>query len=63
VLDDASLELFADDGLSVMTAIFFPSKVFSQVVIQSRDNFRIKNLAYTRMKSIYEHPVSRLRKE
>jgi fructan beta-fructosidase len=52
VLDHASLELFADDGLSVMTAIFFPSKVFSQVVIQSRDNFRIKNLAYTRMKSI-----------
>jgi fructan beta-fructosidase len=63
VLDDASLELFADDGLSVMTAIFFPFKVFSQVVIQSRDNFRIKNLAFTRMKSIYAQSVSRLRKE
>lgn len=55
VIDRASIELFADDGLSVMTDIFFPSKPFSQINIQSQNNLQIKKLEYTGLKSIWQH--------
>jgi fructan beta-fructosidase len=53
IIDDASVELFADDGLSVMTEIFFPDKPFSKIKIQSTGNFKIKELEYHQMKSIW----------
>src|SRR5690606_8929322 len=31
LVDVASVEFFADDGLSVMTSIFFPNEVFDQI--------------------------------
>ena len=54
IIDDASVELFADDGLSVMTSIFFPDKPYSNISIQSPDHFKIKKLEYHRMKSIWK---------
>jgi fructan beta-fructosidase len=33
VIDDASVELFADNGLSVMTSIFFPKKNYTDITI------------------------------
>ena len=53
IIDNASLELFADDGLSVMTEIFFPTKPLTHIQIQSPDNFKIKNLEYSKLKSIW----------
>jgi fructan beta-fructosidase len=53
IIDDASVELFADDGLSVMTSIFFPNEPYSNISIQSPDHFKIKKLEYHRMKSIW----------
>lgn len=35
IIDDASVELFADGGLSVMTSIFFPDKNYSDISIES----------------------------
>ena len=35
IIDNASVELFADNGLSVMTGIFFPNQIFSNLQIQS----------------------------
>ncbi len=54
IIDNASIELFADNGLSVMTSIFFPHEIFSNVQIQSTDNFNIKSLKYNRMQSIWK---------
>lgn len=54
IIDNASIELFADNGLSVMTAIFFPHEIFSDVQIQSTGNFNIKSLKYNRMQSIWK---------
>lgn len=52
IIDIASVELFADDGLTVMTGIFFPNTSFSDIKIQSADNFKIKALQYNKMESI-----------
>jgi fructan beta-fructosidase len=54
VIDDASVELFADDGLSVMTEIFFPNHAFTGLRIQSpQNNFVIKSVIYHPLKSIW----------
>ncbi|MCW3094279.1 MAG: glycoside hydrolase family 32 protein [Ferruginibacter sp.] len=53
VIDDASIELFADDGLTVMTEIFFPNKPYDQMHIQSASNFLLKKIVYTELKSIW----------
>lgn len=53
IIDDASVELFADNGLTVMTAIFFPDKIFSSITIQSPQDFKIKTLQFNRLQSIY----------
>ena len=38
IIDKTSIELFADDGLSVMTDIFFPSAAFHKMTIQTEDS-------------------------
>jgi fructan beta-fructosidase len=38
IIDKTSIELFADDGLSVMTDIFFPSVAFHKMTIQTEDS-------------------------
>ena len=54
IIDNASIELFADDGLSVMTEIFFPSQLFSNIKIKSPVDFKIKSLQFNKMKSIWK---------
>jgi fructan beta-fructosidase len=54
VIDDASVELFADNGLTVMTEIFFPDKKFSDIVIESTKNLQLKDLQLTTLRSIYK---------
>jgi fructan beta-fructosidase len=51
VIDNASIEMFADDGLSVMTAIFFPGKEYSDIRIASPAGFRISSLEFNKMKT------------
>ena len=48
VADIASVELFADDGLTVMTDIFFPRSTISKISIKS-GGLPIKNLKYTKL--------------
>jgi fructan beta-fructosidase len=50
VIDVSSVELFADDGLSVMTEIFFPNKPFNQVRVMSADKAVFKQLEYSTIK-------------
>lgn len=54
IIDDASVELFADGGLTLMTSIFFPDENYSGITIQSPRTIQIKLLEFTEMKSMYE---------
>jgi fructan beta-fructosidase len=53
IFDVSSVELFADDGLSVMTEIFFPSSIYNQIHIQSPGEITIKKLEYIVLHSIW----------
>ncbi len=52
LIDVSSVELFADDGLTVMTEIFFPNKPYNQIHIQSPENAVIKKIEYINLKNI-----------
>lgn len=52
IIDKSSVEMFADKGLTNMTAIFFPNQPYSRIVFHS-EHFKIKNLEYHQLKSIW----------
>ncbi len=52
IIDAASIELFADKGLTVMTAIFFPQKPYDKLSVSSKD-MTISDLSYSSLKSIW----------
>jgi Beta-fructosidases (levanase/invertase) len=54
IIDKASVELFADGGLSVMTAIFFPTETFTKLEFKSPGQVMLKTLQYRKMKSIWK---------
>ena len=54
IIDKASVELFADDGLTVMTAIFFPDTDYSRLAVQAAESSTISSVQMSRMKSIYK---------
>jgi fructan beta-fructosidase len=54
VLDVSSVELFADEGLSVMTSIFFPSTPYTKLQLKAPAGATIKKLAYSRLRSIWK---------
>ncbi len=53
IVDNASIELFADKGLSTMTEIFFPHEVLSAIQIHLQNNFTIQSIQLTRLNSIW----------
>lgn len=53
LLDAASVELFADGGLSVMTDVFFPTKPYTNLAVQSPQRWVIDTLEVTKLKSIW----------
>ena len=44
ILDESSAELFADDGLTVMTEIFFPETPYNQIHIKTSDGYYLKKI-------------------
>lgn len=50
VADASSVELFADDGLTVMTEIFFPTSPFDLIQLTSNEPVTINNLIYSPLK-------------
>ncbi len=54
IIDNASIEVFADGGLSVMTAIFFPGKIFSAIRVGSTTGFKIDSLVFNKMNGAWE---------
>jgi len=53
IIDEASIELFADKGLTTMTSIFFPQKPLTKISISSADGFWADKIIYTPLKSIW----------
>ncbi|GAB3018498.1 glycoside hydrolase family 32 protein [Spirosoma pulveris] len=51
LVDVASVELFADKGLTVMTDIFFPDTPMNKLSIKSATGISISSLTYTKMAS------------
>ena len=53
ILDESSVELFADDGLTVMTEIFFPDKPYNKIHIQTNDGVFFRKIEYSGLQSIW----------
>lgn len=53
VVDAASVELFADKGLTVMTSVFFPKKPLNNISVSSADGFSASSISYAQLKSIW----------
>lgn len=51
LIDVASVELFADEGLSVMTSVFFPNEVLNNLQLQTSEKLKVKQLAYAAIRS------------
>jgi fructan beta-fructosidase len=51
IADAASIELFADGGLTAMTEIFFPDEPMSELSIKSVTGIKISELKYSTFKS------------
>lgn len=54
VIDDASVELFADGGLSVMTAVFFPNTPFTHLNLESADNVKVNSIKFEKLDPIWK---------
>ena len=54
LVDESSIELFADDGLSVMTEIYFPGKPYNRIILKTKKDILIKRLEYISLKSIWK---------
>lgn len=49
--DATSVELFADNGLSVATELFFPSQPFPTIKLESVTGITVQNLVYNQLSS------------
>ncbi|MEO7767321.1 MAG: GH32 C-terminal domain-containing protein, partial [Ferruginibacter sp.] len=54
IIDVSSIELFADDGLTVMTAVFFPNSPFHEMQLQTPGSMVVKKLVYRNLTSTRE---------
>lgn len=52
-LDLASIEVFADNGLSVLTSVLFPNEKFSKMNIKTSEKLVLKNFIYTPLQTIW----------
>ncbi|HZY35473.1 MAG TPA: glycoside hydrolase family 32 protein [Mucilaginibacter sp.] len=53
LVDRASVELFADDGATVMTCIFFPNEAIDKIALGSDRLLKVKSLSCFKLKSIW----------
>jgi fructan beta-fructosidase len=52
-VDVASVEMFADEGLSVMTDVFFPEKALNTISVKAPVGLTLTNLKYMPLKTIW----------
>ncbi len=54
IIDDASVELFADKGLTMMTEIFFPTTPYNKIILDSQEKLSVDQLSYMKLKSTWK---------
>lgn len=54
VIDNASVEFFGDNGLSVITAIFFPSANYTDINIVADDSIVLKSVSLQHLEAIWK---------
>lgn len=54
IIDDSSIELFADQGLTAMTATFFPKTPFTHLEIKADDELKLEHFKVMTLKSIWK---------
>ena len=54
IIDDASVELFADKGATTMTSIFFPTETYGLLKITGGNHFKMDTVSFTFLKSIWK---------
>lgn len=54
LIDNASAELFADNGLTTMTSVFFPNDNYRSLQITGESNFMMSDLLFTPVRSIWK---------
>ena len=54
IIDESSIEVFADNGLSVMTSVFFPEKKYDKIELSAPGKVLFSNVTYTRLRSIWQ---------
>jgi fructan beta-fructosidase len=59
IIDVASVEIFADHGLTVMSSTFFPEQPYSTIRMESPEDFPITSVELRTMKSIWGPPVKK----
>jgi fructan beta-fructosidase len=47
IADASSIELFADNGATILTALYFPSQPPTRVIVASPDNIRFRELSWS----------------
>ena len=52
-IDKSSFELFADNGLSLLTSVIFPNEDFTKIKLTSSKNILINKMIYTPLHSIW----------
>ncbi|WP_245652262.1 GH32 C-terminal domain-containing protein [Rufibacter tibetensis] len=57
LLDVASVEVFANDGRTVMTDIFFPTEEFTKVELVSTGTTKLQDSKAYTLKSIWDNPT------
>ena len=53
IFDVSSVELFADEGLTVMTSIYFPAKPYDHIHLNCVNKLTVSSLNYSTLKSIW----------
>lgn len=54
IIDESSIELFADDGLTVMTQVFFSHKSYNRIHLLSPNKLLVNQLEYIPLKPIWD---------
>ncbi|SDE05415.1 fructan beta-fructosidase [Mucilaginibacter pineti] len=54
VVDKSSVELFADGGLTTMTAVYFPDGDYTGLTLNADSNIKVDSIVVTALKSIWQ---------
>jgi fructan beta-fructosidase len=54
LVDAASIELFADEGLSVMTDIFFPNQIMTRLTVKTSTPMKLNNVSISKVEGVWK---------